>query len=71
MCQISADNNTKEDGFNEELLILKYNMNGKVHKQYQDMFQDVDNTIYWYLLLDSSLHRYSKQDKVFFQSLPL
>ena len=48
MCQISADNNTKEDGFNKELLILKYNMNEKVHKQYQDMCQEVDNNLFWY-----------------------
>ena len=71
MLQISADHHTKVYGYKYGLLLLKYNLDGKVHKQYQDMFQDVDNTIYWYLLLDSSLHRYSKQDKVFFQSLPL
>ena len=30
--QINSDNHTKEDGSNEELLILKYNMNDQVQK---------------------------------------
>ena len=45
MCQISADNHTKEDGYKYELLILQYNLDGKVQKQYQEMFQDGANTI--------------------------
>ena len=32
MFQISADNYTKEDGSKEEILILQYNLDGKVHK---------------------------------------
>ena len=31
MCQISVDNHTKEDGSKEELPILQYNLDGKVH----------------------------------------
>ena len=32
MHQISAENHTKEYGSKEELLILKYNLDGRVHK---------------------------------------
>ena len=35
MCHISADNHTKEDGSKEGILILKYNLDGKVQIQYQ------------------------------------
>ena len=49
MFQISADNYTKEDGSKEELLILKYNLDGKVHKQYQDICQDGTTNLFWYL----------------------
>ena len=49
MCQISADNHTKEDLPKEELLKLQYNLDGKVQKQYQYMCHYGDNTIFWYL----------------------
>ena len=39
MWQISADNHIKEDGSKEELLILKYNLDGKVQKQNQYIFR--------------------------------
>ena len=48
MRQISTYHQTKEDGFEEELLILQYNLIRKVHKQYQYMSQDGYNTIFWY-----------------------
>ena len=48
MRQISADHHTKEDGSKEELLILEYNLDEKVHKKYQDMCQEGDNTLCWY-----------------------
>ena len=48
MCQISVDNHTKEDGPKEDLLILQYNLDGKVQKQYQDMCKYGSNTICWY-----------------------
>ena len=51
MRQISAYHNTKEDGYKEELRILKYNLDVKVQKQYQDMCQDRYNTLCWYYLL--------------------
>ena len=45
--QISADNHTKEDVYKEELLILQYNLDDKVQKQYQDICQEGDNTLCW------------------------
>ena len=36
MRQISEDRNTKEDGYKEDLLILQYNLGGRLKKQYQD-----------------------------------
>ena len=49
MCNISADNHTKVDGFKEEIPILKYNLDGKVQKQYQDMCGFRTNTLLGYL----------------------
>ena len=43
--QISADHHTKEDGYKEELLILQDNLDDKVHKNYQDMCQEVYNIL--------------------------
>ena len=40
MCQIIADNHAKEDGSKEELLVLQYNLGGKIQKKYQYMCQD-------------------------------
>ena len=40
MHQISADNHTKQEGSNEELLVLQDNMDGQVQKKYQDMCQE-------------------------------
>ena len=48
MCQISADNHTKEDGSKEDIIVLQYNLDGKVHKQYQYMCKDVANTLCWF-----------------------
>ena len=48
MLQISAYYNTKEYGPKEELIILQYKLDGKVHKQYQYMCQGVNNTLFWY-----------------------
>ena len=49
MCQISADNRNKQDGVKEDLLILQYNLDGKLKKQYQDMCQDGTNILCLYL----------------------
>ena len=49
MRQISADHNTEEYGSKEEVLVLQYNLYGKVKKQYQYMWQEVDNNLCWYL----------------------
>ena len=48
MHQISADHHTKQYGSKEDLLILKYNLDIKVQKQYQYMCQDGTNTLCWY-----------------------
>ena len=48
MFQISAYHLTTEYGPKEELLILQYNLDGKVQKQYQDMCKDGANTLCWY-----------------------
>ena len=48
MCQVSVDNPTKYDGSKEELLILQYNLYGKLQKQYQDMCQDGANNLCCY-----------------------
>ena len=48
MFQISADHLTTEYGSKEELLILQYNLDGKLQKQYPDMFQDDTNKRFWY-----------------------
>ena len=45
--QISAYHHTKEDGYKEELLILKYNLDDKSQKKYQYMYQEVNNTLFW------------------------
>ena len=58
MRQISAYHNTKEDGYKEELRILKYNLDVKVQKQYQDMCQDRYNTLCWYLPTDYTHYLY-------------
>ena len=47
MHQISADHHTSKDGSNEELLILQDNLDYQVNKKYQDMCQEVDNTLCW------------------------
>ena len=45
---MSAYHHTKEDGSNKEILILQYNLDERVHKQYQDLCQEVNNTLCWY-----------------------
>ena len=40
MFQIIADIHAKEDGSKEELLVLQYNLGGKIQKKYQYMCQD-------------------------------
>ena len=45
LCQISEDNHTKEDGFKEDILLLKDILDDKVHKEYQYMRQEGDNTL--------------------------
>ena len=49
MHQISSDNHTKQYGSKENPLMLQYNLDGKVQKQYQYMCQDGANTLFWYL----------------------
>ena len=46
--QISADHHTEEDGYKEELLILKDNLDDKVQEQYQYMCREIYNTLCWY-----------------------
>ena len=48
MRQISAYHNTKEDVSKEDILIFQYNLDVKVQKQLQDMFQEGYNTIFCY-----------------------
>ena len=45
MHQIIAYKNTKEYGTKDELLILQYNLDGKVHKKCQYICQGGDNTL--------------------------
>ena len=52
MHQISADHHTKYSGPKEDLLILQYNLDSKVQKQYQYMCQDRTNTLCWYFPTD-------------------
>ena len=49
MHHISADHDIKEDGPKEDIMILQYNLDGKVQKQHQDISQEGDNTLCWYL----------------------
>ena len=48
MFQKSSYNHTKYDGSKEELLILQYNLDDMVQKQYQDMYQYGAITLCWY-----------------------
>ena len=48
MLRISADHHTKENGPKEELSILQDNLDYQVQKKYQDICQEVYNTLCWY-----------------------
>ena len=52
MRKMSADRHTKLYGSKKEILILQYNLNGKVQKQYQDMCQEGDNNLFRYFLTE-------------------
>ena len=48
MFQIHEYHQAKEYGSKEELLMLQDDLDDQLHKRYQDMFQEVDNTLFWY-----------------------
>ena len=48
MFQIHEYHQAKEYGSKEELLMLQDDLDDQLHKRYQDMFQEVDNTLCCY-----------------------
>ena len=48
MWYISADRHTRDFGSKEELFILQDNLDDKLQKKYQYMYQEGDNIFFWY-----------------------